>query len=97
MPISHQVDCITTATTHGGSGDRITHLGGKSEKGRVWRLTLAEVIEGILSGKWAFYIEDGGQRRNLVVSINSRGSKYIKAESDASDDSALLQLPECRL
>jgi hypothetical protein len=75
--------------------EQITHVGGINGRGRGWRLTKAEVIDGITSGRWSFFVTVGGEKAPLVVSVSEVGSKYIKTVLDNGDPRTLLLLPEC--
>ena len=58
-------------------------------------MTLAEAIEGMLSGRWSFFVMKGAQRVNLLVAVSEQGYKYIKSECDDSVPESLLELPHC--
>ena len=94
MSTWHEITCVTR-TSHADPALQITHVGGPNPKGRGWRLTLDEAIEGMLSGRWAFFVMKGPQRLNLIVAVSHQGYRYIKSENDNSVPETLLKLPDC--
>jgi hypothetical protein len=70
---------------------RITHIGGEG-----WKITLQEAIEGIESGKWSFYVRQGGRTVNVIVSASAHGNAYVKTKPDGEETNNLLSLPECK-
>lgn len=95
MANTFEVTCITrNEAAH--PQEQITHIGGINGRGRGWRLTRAEAIDGITSGRWSFYVSvRSGERANLVVGVNKMGAKYLKTELDNGDPITLLSLPPC--
>jgi hypothetical protein len=95
MVNTFEVTCITR-NEQAHPQEQITHIGGINLRGRGWRLTRAEAIDGITSGRWSFYVSvRSGERVNLVVGVNQRGAKYLKTELDNGDPTTLLALPQC--
>ena len=73
---------------------RITHVGGSGTT--QWKLTVAEVIRRIQSGKEAFYVErPQGDDVDVVVATSRHGNLYIKTTADGDEPNNLLSLPEC--
>jgi hypothetical protein len=76
--------------------ERISNFGGVNSNGTRWKLTLAEAIAGVQSGKWAFYVEQpAGHRVDVVVAVSASGHKYLKTKADGEQPDNLLALPEC--
>jgi hypothetical protein len=93
MVTSHEVTCISKNTNHD-RHDHLTHLGGQSPLGRGWRVTIAEAIKGILSGKWHFFVTIGGRQEPLRVAVDRDGSRYLKLD-DQENAHGLMKLPAC--
>lgn len=95
MASSFEVTCITR-NQQAHPQEQITHVGGVNMRGRGWRLTRAEVIDGITSGRWSFYVTVRGERAYVLVGVNQMGAKYLKTTIDDGDPATLLALPECK-
>lgn len=64
---------------------------------RRWNLRVDEAIQGVLDGKWNFFIELGiYDVVNVEVARSPSGCLYLKTEVDADTPDQLLFLPECR-
>ena len=63
-----------------------------------WRLPLADAIQGILDGKWHFFIYFGAHQEIVSVEVaqTSSGCLYLRTELDRDTPDELLFLPECR-
>jgi hypothetical protein len=62
-----------------------------------WTLTIDEAIDGILAGKWTFYIHVGAYDRvSVQVATSPSGLRYLKTELDQDTPDELLFLPQCR-
>ena len=62
-----------------------------------WRLPLAEAVQGVLDGRWQFFIELGVYDTvNVVVATSPAGGRYLKTEVDQDTPDELLFLPQCR-
>jgi hypothetical protein len=62
-----------------------------------WTLSTGEAIEGILGGKWSFYIQLGiYDVVNVQVATSPAGRLYLKTEADRDTPDELLFLPRCR-
>jgi hypothetical protein len=62
-----------------------------------WSLSTDEAIEGILAGKWSFYIQLGAYDVvNIQVATSPTGRSYLKTEADQGTPDELLFLPRCR-
>ena len=93
--MAHRVTCINKGDRYN-PWERITHIGGNNADGTPWRITQQEAVEGIESGKWAFYVErPAGDRVNVIVALSPHGNKYVKTAADGDQPNNLLSLPEC--
>ena len=94
MPGPYLIHCITRS-------DRLNHdrrvraIGGVNSDGAHWRLSEAEAIAAIESGRWSFYVIVDRRAIGVVVAVSKYGNKYIKGVSDALHPGSLLSLPEC--
>lgn len=76
--------------------ERIRAIGGLNPDGNRWELKSDEAIQGIESGKYAFYVErPAGDRVKVIVAKTAAGRKYLKTEADGDLPNNLLSLPEC--
>ena len=95
MAESVEVSCINKRGDHFDPHERISHIGGV-HAGKRWRLTEADAIQSIKSGKYAFYVSQGG-RTVAVVIAKHNGREYLKTEADGYRPDNLLSLNECPL
>ena len=95
MPSRHEVLCINKSDRTN-PHERITNIGGRNDDGTAWKVSQQDAIDGIESGKWAFYVRRGGNTVNVVVAVSRYGNKYLKTEADGEQPDNLLSLPECR-
>lgn len=75
--------------------ERITNVGGLNDDRTRWKVTQKDAIDGIKSGKWAFYVDVAGRRVGVIVAVSRFGNEYIKTEADGDEPNNLLSLPEC--
>jgi hypothetical protein len=62
-----------------------------------WTLPLDEAIQGVLDGKWSFFIQLGiYDIVNIEVATSPSGRLYLKTEADQDTPDELLFLPKCR-
>ena len=94
MPTWHQITCITRAAAAAVHG-QVTHLGGTNARGKPWRLSLGDAINGMLSGKWGFFLVTDDQRHDLILATDPSGARYVKTRKDPDTPATLLALPEC--
>jgi hypothetical protein len=68
---------------------------GVTERPR-WTLSTDEAIEGILAGKWSFFIQRGFYDAvNVQLATSPAGRFYLKTETDPDTPDELLFLPQC--
>jgi hypothetical protein len=93
--VAIRVECINKTDRYD-PHDRIRNIGGRNPDRNRWKLTQAEAVEWIQSGKGAFYVErPTGDRVAVVVARSQYGNLYIKTEADGDQPNNLLSLPEC--
>jgi hypothetical protein len=62
-----------------------------------WRLPLDDAVQGVLDGRWDFFIQLGVYDTvNVVVATSPSGHRYLKTEVDQDTPDELLFLPQCR-
>jgi hypothetical protein len=95
--MAHEITCINKNDRYS-PYDRMTHIGGITGgelTGGAWKITQHAAIQGIESGKWSFYVSEGGEIVNVIVAKSAYGYKYLKTEADGDEPNNLLALPEC--
>ena len=64
---------------------------------RRWNLPVGDAIQGVLEGKWSFFIELGAYDIvGVEVGESPSGHLYLKTEVDQDTPDQLLYLAECR-
>lgn len=88
-----EIDCIKKNPRQDPS-HAIQEVGGPKPGGGRWRLPLNEAVAGVESGKWQFYVSQGGRTIDVVVATRL-GHKYLKTIADGERPDNLLSLKEC--
>ncbi len=94
MATCHQIQCINKSDRYN-PHERIISVGGVNSSGSRWKLSQKDAIDGIESGKWAFYVTAGGNTVEVIVATSSHGHRYLKTTADGEHPNNLLSLPEC--
>lgn len=94
MATKHRILCINKSDRQN-HYERITRIGGKNVDGSKWKITEDKAIEGIENGIWAFYVGEGANAVDVIISTSSSGHKYLKTKNDGKEPNNLLSLPEC--
>jgi hypothetical protein len=89
----HEIKCINKSHRTN-PHERIDNVGGLNPNGTRWRITQAAAIQGIESGKWAFYVHRSGFYVDVIIASHN-GNKYLKTKNDGLEPNNLLSLPEC--
>ncbi|HEY2806199.1 MAG TPA: DUF3892 domain-containing protein [Gemmatimonadales bacterium] len=95
MAENHLVRC---STKQSGDRARVTHIGGTNSDGTAWKMTEAEALAGIKSGKLKFYVnvESDGKSRGIWLGVDQKqGRECLTTTGEGADPSALLGLPDC--
>lgn len=71
----------------------IMSIGGINSNGTFWKISQSTAVDGILNGKWKFFIINDGVEIEVIVG-NSNNRYYLKTVLDYEIPSALLKLPE---
>lgn len=89
-----QIDCINKDPRQD-AYHAIRRVGGPNGNGTRWDLALDDAVAGVESGKYQFYVRQGGHEVNVVVATSARGHKYLKTVADRDTPDNLLSLKEC--
>ena len=89
-----EIDCATK-TGRPLPNERIAFVGGANPRGTRWKMSQQQAIDGIKAGRWQFFVKVGGTHVAVAIARGERGHEYLKAETDASDPTSLLRLPDC--
>jgi hypothetical protein len=75
--------------------DRITHVGGTTDDGRHWELTVMEAVNELERGNELFVLDGSGRKAQVLARISPTGRHYLRTEPDPSELDNLLALPDC--
>lgn len=95
MASKHRITCINKSDRYN-PHERILNIGGQNQDGTAWRLSQEAAISAIEAGKYAFYVQQGGNTADVVVAKSRFGHKYLKTVADGEQPDNLLSLYECR-
>jgi hypothetical protein len=73
----------------------VTALGGTNADGTHFLIPVAEAIDFITTGRFAFYIEQSGTTRTEIRVVRPKnGRPYLRTVADGSSPNNLDQMPE---
>lgn len=87
------VTCATKLGNNYNPYERITHIGGRSEKGN-FKITSDEAIRMIDSGQYTFHVNVNNMHVK-VITAERNGRKYLKTATDGYEPNNLLALGDC--
>jgi hypothetical protein len=61
-----------------------------------WRLPVDEAIQGMVDGRWTFFIQGVYDAVDLQVARSPSGVLFLRTEADHDTPDELLFLPPCR-
>lgn len=80
----------------GRKNDPVDAIGGVTEDGSRWWLSLQQAIDGAERNRWSFYLSLGyGSETELVIATDERGNKCLKPVPAGTHPQSLSELPEC--
>jgi hypothetical protein len=94
MATSHEIRCINKSDRTN-IHERIVNIGGINEDRTRWKISQSEAIAAIEANKWQFYVGQGVNKVDVIISESATGYKYLKTKNDTTTSNNLLNLPEC--
>ena len=62
-----------------------------------WTLSLDDAIEGVLDGRWTFFVQSGAYgTADVQVATSASGGRFLRTETDVDTPDELLCLPQWR-
>lgn len=75
----------------------VAAVGGTTEDGSLWMVSMADAVDGVEQGRWSFFVRGRfGATIELEVAVAADGTQYLKGEKDADGPLTLLLLPRCK-
>lgn len=90
MSIKYQILCSRKTLQKGVVV--ITHVGGRNPLGEVWSLKVEQVIEGIQSGNWEFFMNF--ERNSYQIEVRHSENR-IEITTRETSRNLILELPDC--
>jgi len=75
----------------------ITHIGGISETGENWNISIKEAIQGINSGNWEFYLVEKLEEIEVSICTLYDSETFLSTKGQGYLHNLLEDLPECSL
>jgi hypothetical protein len=95
VTVTVQIMCIVKRDRTN-AHERIKAIGGVNSDRTRWKLSEADAIVGVKTGKYRFYVDrPAGHRINVVIAKTATGHEYLKTEADGEQPNNLLALPGC--
>jgi hypothetical protein len=91
--VANRIDCVNKQPRND-PHRRIQNVGGRNADGSRWKLSEERAINGVLEGRWRFYVEVRGKAVEVIVAEHE-GRRYLKTMADGLQPDNLLSLPEC--
>ncbi|WP_417450912.1 hypothetical protein [Kordiimonas sp.] len=93
MPSRYDVTAV--CKTEGRNAfETVTHLCGKSYDGSMWKIPLADAVEGVRCGRFEFLVTgQDGKTLALRIARSPYGNYYLKTDKDRGEPRLLLNLP----
>src|SRR5437660_318165 len=87
--------CVPIQRVHRDSAGVLTHIGGSTQDGHPWGLTVAEAVALIEARLYQFFVEvPAGQRVGVLVKTSSAGKKFLTTSPDGIAPNNLDSLPD---
>jgi len=73
----------------------ITHIGGITDIGESWNLSINKAIHGIQAGIWEFYLMERLEEIPVKVCVLDAAEPFLAAKGQGYLHNLLEDLPEC--